>query len=149
MASVGFKGGEKLNKILAYIAEKAGKGGLLKVGFLEGATYPDGTNVAQVAYWNEYGTVTSPPRPFFRQMIASKSPKWGAALGKSLISSDYDGEKALKLMGHGISDQLVTSIVQFSTPENAASTIAAKGFNDPLIDTGLMQRTVDFEVDDE
>src|SRR5690348_14910432 len=93
---VGFVGGNRLKAHLAGLAEKLGDGKVLRVGFLEGETYPDGTNVAQVAFWNEYGTVKSPPRPFFRQMIAAKSPGWGAALAKNLTATDYNTELALK-----------------------------------------------------
>jgi len=143
-----FTGGDKLTAHLAGIAERLGDGKVLRVGFLEGETYPDGTNVAQVAYWNEYGTVTAPPRPFFRQMIAAKSPGWGAALGKNLTATDYNTDLALKRVGSGIKDQLTRSIVDFASPANAPSTAAQKGFNKPLVDTGQMQRAVDFDIKD-
>lgn len=143
---VGFVGGDKLKAHLAGLAEKLGEGKVLRVGFLEGETYPDGTNVAQVAFWNEYGTIKSPPRPFFRQMIAAKSPGWGAALGKNLIATSYNADAALKRVGGGIKDQLTKSIVDFSSPNNAESTIAKKGFDNPLIDSGQMQRAVDFDI---
>ena len=146
MASIGFKGGEKMQKILADIARKAGGGELLRVGFLESAKYPDGTNVAQVAYWNEFGTKNAPPRPFFRNTIAAKSSKWGAALGKSLAATAYSTKSAFGLVGTGIADQITQSIVEFSDPANAASTIKKKGFNDPLIDDGTMQRRVEFDI---
>lgn len=147
--SVGFKGGAKLEAHLAGIAKKLADGKVLRVGFLETETYPDGTNVAQVAYWNEYGTSKSPPRPFFRQMIAAKSPGWGVALGKNLKANDYDASKALSLVGMGIKDQLTQSIVDFSSPGNAPSTIAHKGFDKPLVDTGQMQRAPDFDLEGE
>lgn len=54
-------GGNKLEAKLREIAEQAGKANSVRVGFLENATYPDGTPVAQVAATNEYGgTVTVP-----------------------------------------------------------------------------------------
>ncbi len=146
MAKAGIRGGDKLEKVLAGIARKVAKSNSVKVGFLEGAKYPDGTNVAQVAFWNEYGTVRSPVRSFFRTMIAKKSPTWGDAVAKTLKATDYDSKAALGLIGEGVKDQLVESIVQFSEPANAPSTVAAKGFNKPLIDTGLMQRSVEYEV---
>lgn len=38
----------------------------VRVGFINGETYPDGTSVAEVAYKNEYGVPENnqPPRPF-------------------------------------------------------------------------------------
>jgi hypothetical protein len=38
------------------------------------------------------------------------------------------------------------SLVNWTTPPNAPSTIARKGFNKPLIDTGFMQRKIDYKV---
>lgn len=146
MATVGVSGGDKFDKILSEIADQIGNGGLLKVGFFENATYPDGTHVAQVAFWAEYGTTREPIRAFFRQMIAAKSPEWGADLAKILQANGNDLPAALELMGEHIKDQLVQSIVEFSDPANAESTVAKKGFNDPLIDSGVMQRSADFEV---
>ena len=73
------KGGDKLEAALREISRKVSKPGKLRVGFLEGATYPDGTPVALVAWWNEFGTEDEfPPRPSFRNMIAAKSRRMGA-----------------------------------------------------------------------
>ncbi len=135
-----------MRKHLIAIEHRLGRGASVRVGFLDRATYPDGTLVAQVAFWNEVGTKRAPPRPFMRSMIASKSPRWGIALGLALKRTRYDARAALRIMGEGISGQLVQSIVNWSDPPNAPSTVAAKGFNKPLIDTGLMQRSVDYQV---
>lgn len=144
-------GGAKMRAKLDEIASRLSSGGTLRVGFLEGATYPakphaKSLNVATVAFWNEFGTINAPPRPFFRRMIAAKSPRWGEALAKIAKASGYNSKRTLALMGTGIKDQLVKSIVDFTTPPLAPSTIKRKGFSKPLIDTGVMQRSVDFEV---
>jgi hypothetical protein len=147
-------GGGKLTAHLAKIAAKLSGGGAVKVGFLEGATYPADADkpdtaalpVAQVAFWNEFGTSRAPPRPFFRSMIADKSPEWGRQMGAVAKANDYDGTKTLQLMGEGVKDQLVTSINEFSEPALAPATVARKGFDKPLIDTGVMIRNVDYEL---
>ena len=61
-------GGKKLRRLL----REAGKGGVsgVKVGFFSTARYEDGTPVAAVAAWNEFGTKNIPERPFFRRAIA-------------------------------------------------------------------------------
>lgn len=131
----------------------------VNVGFLATAKYPDGTSVAQNAIWQEFGTTRAtsgdadtkriehvPPRPFFRTMIADKSPKWPESLAYVLKANHYDAARALASMGEGIKGQLVESIVNWSEPPNAPATIAAKGFNKPLIDQGVMQRAVAYEV---
>ena len=151
-------GGDKLQKRLEEILKQAQNSQLVNVGFLEGATYPDGTPVAQVAAINEYGREVRSkegnyyqlPRPFFRGMIANKKSGWGKSLGNLLKSNNYDAHKALALMGYGIGGQLQESIQQLTSPPLAESTIKAKGGTataaKPLIDTGHMFQSVDFEV---
>lgn len=148
MAHKTFSGGDKLDAKLREIAAKLKRGGAVEIGFPEGAAYPDGKPVAYIAAIQEFGAPSRgiPSRPYFRTMIALKSPKWGDALGNLVISTNYDAASALGLMGQGIQGQLQTSIRDWSDPPNAPSTIAAKGFNAPLIDTGAMLRTVTYTV---
>ncbi|NPT59099.1 hypothetical protein [Paraburkholderia elongata] len=58
---INFKGGDKLEQKLREIAEKVGKANTVKVGFLEDATYSDGTPVALIAATNEYGGTVNVP----------------------------------------------------------------------------------------
>ena len=76
MASI--SGGNKLEAALKAISAKINRPGTLRVGFLEGATYPDGTSIPMVAAVNEFGAPSRgiPPRPFFRTMVADKSSTW-------------------------------------------------------------------------
>ncbi len=145
MADHVLHGADGVSKALEEIARKMG-GGEVAVGFMEGATYPDGTPVAAVAFWNEYGGPGRQPRPFFRQMIAKESPTWAAKMGKLAKAMDYDGAKVLALMGEDIKGALQKSINDFQSPPLAPSTIAAKGFAKPLIDTSHMLNSVAYEV---
>lgn len=142
------EGSKKLEKVLAEIGAKLGHG-QVKVGFMEGAKYPDGTPVPAVAFWNEFGDSTRPPRPFFRQMIAKESSTWGPKLAKLIKGAKFDGDQALALMGEDIGGALVQSINEFMSPELAESTKAAKGFDKPLIDTGHMLRSMHYQVEGE
>lgn len=145
-----FSGGDALKKKLAEIAEKLGNPQTLRVGFLEGATYPDGESVPMVAAANEFGNpiMNRPPRPFFRRMIAEKSPQWGGDIGKIALAINYDSSTLFQLMGERIKDQLQESIREFMAPELAQSTIDRKGFDKPLIETGHMLNSVDYDVKD-
>jgi hypothetical protein len=117
----------------------------VEVGFLEEATYPDGTPVAAVAYWNEYGS-SGPPRPFFRQMIEKEKATWGPKLAAAYKHTDGDGEKALRIVGDNIQGALIQSINDLTSPPLAPSTIAAKGFDKPLIDTSHMVNSTGVRV---
>ena len=118
MATLTISGGKKLEATLRELAKKVTKKATLRVGFLEGATYPDGTPVAMVAAIQEYGAPSAgiPPRPFFRTMVSEKKGAWGDALGKIMLSTDFDSVKALDLMGEGIQGQLQESITQLDEP---------------------------------
>lgn len=135
---------EAVERKLKEIASKMS--GSLEVGFLENATYPDGTPVAAVAFWNEFGTVNAPPRPFFRQMIAKESPTWAGKIAKLAVATDDDGPKVLALMGEDIDGALKQSINDFTSPALAQSTIDRKGFDKPLIDTSHMVNSTGYRV---
>lgn len=116
-------GGDKLYRRLDELERRVKDGHEVRVGFLEGATYPDGTPVAAVAAWQEFGTKTIPPRPFFRNMIKAKSPGWGATAAQLLKANGYDVEKTLGLMGLGIRSQLQASIIELLSPPLSAVTL--------------------------
>jgi hypothetical protein len=143
-----FSGGEKMQAILAELASKVSRPGTLRVGFLENATYPDGTSVPMVAAVNEFGAPSRgiPPRPFFRTMVTQNSPAWGPALGGLVKNFGYDATKALEAMGQGISGQLRKSIQDTNSPPLAQSTIDRKGSAKPLVDTGHMLQSIDYDI---
>lgn len=135
---------EYLTRIVANVSKPA----TLRVGFLEGATYPDGTSVPMVAAIQEFGAPSKgiPPRPYFRGMIAEKQDSWGPAIGELLVDANYDAEKALGQAGMGVKGQLQQSIKDLTSPALAPATVAAKGFAKPLVDSGHMLNSVDFDV---
>lgn len=145
MPRQGLKVSDNVARKLRDIAKSMG-GGSVEVGFLEGATYPDGTPVAAVAFWNEFGTPSIPPRPFFRGMISKESPSWPGKMAALAKSTGYNGPKVLALMGADIEGNLKKSINDFTNPPLAPSTIRRKGFSKPLIDTSHMVNSTGYEV---
>ncbi len=79
-------------------------------------------------------------------MIAAKSGEWPAATAALLKANNFDAAKTLDQVGAAIAGQLRQSIVDFTTPPLKPSTIKAKGFDKPLIDTGLMSNSIDHKV---
>lgn len=138
----------KVQAKLDEISKKMG-GGSVSIGFMEGATYPDGTGVAEVAFFNEFGVPTKnqPPRPFFRNMIAEHQDEWPEQMAAQARGTDYDGPRVLGLMGELIKGELQQSINDLDSPALAPSTIARKGFPKPLVDTGHMLNSVTYEVE--
>ena len=117
----------------------------VRVGVLEDATYPDGTSVAQVAFWNEYGTSKSPPRPFFRAVVSSQKKNWVLSV-KNLMAMHNDPQKVMGLIGEHMKGQIVHSILSWTSPPNAPYTVKMKGFNKPLVWTGQLSRSINYEV---
>lgn len=117
----------------------------LKVGIFESAKYDDGTPVAQVAFWQEFGTAKIPMRPFLRNAIAKNTRKWSDSVKTAIISSN-DSEKALKVLGEIMRGDIVLSLTNLNTPPNAPSTIKQKGSSNPLIDTGLLRSSISWEL---
>ncbi len=116
---------ENVARVLKNIAERMG-GGRIQVGFLEGATYPDGTPVAAVAYWDEFGhggNFPAPPRSFFRTMIAKESPQWGKKMAALAKATNFNGLLVLKLMGEDIAGALKQSIIDTNEPPLNATTL--------------------------
>lgn len=156
------KGGDLMDRYLRTITKKLGHGVQVKIGILAGAKY-SGTHpirggktfdgpVAQVGFWQEFGTEPSddnpgiPPRPFMRATVANHSGEWGNKLGKTLRATRYDARKSLMIMGRGIQLQMRQTLNDWSEPPNAPSTVAKKGFNKPLIDTGTLERSIEFQI---
>lgn len=149
MAAIEIKGGQKLAATLARLAASLKQGATLRVGFLEGATYPNGTSVALVGAVQNFGAPKRgiPARPFFSGMVKSKSGGWGAAVAANLRATNYDVPVAMARVGEGIKGQLQQSIRDLWAPPLAPATVKRKGFDKPLIDTGHMINSVAYAVD--
>ena len=63
----------------------------------------------------------------------------------------FTGKKSMKtvlsIMGELIKANIVQKIVSLRSPANAPSTIQGKGSSNPLIDTGRMRQSIDYEVE--
>jgi hypothetical protein len=134
------KGGTKVAAKLAEIGRLAKNASFVKVGFLSGATYPDGKPVAMIAAIQEFGAPAAgiPPRPFFRNMIDAKQSEWPKAIADLLKANGYDAAKTLEQVGQAVSGQLKQSITDTNDPPLKPATVRRKGFAKPLVDTGHM-----------
>ena len=136
--------GKKLQKILKELADKE-----VMVGFQQGkATEEDGTDICDIAAWNELGTVNMPSRPFLRMSVDDNSDKinsFMSAQKRSIINGE-PADRILKKIGIFQKDLIQEKITEGSFAPNAPSTIKAKGSSKPLIDTGRMRQSVNFEI---
>jgi hypothetical protein len=129
----------------AIAAEHPGWRGLLTAWSRWQASHPGGLSVAQVAFWNEFGTTRAKPRPFFRSAIRRHSGEWGGKLARYLKGAKYDSAVALSKLGLLISEQIVDSIESWPA-DNAPLTAFIKQFNKSLQDRRTMKDAVNYEV---
>lgn len=134
-------GGSRFKAAIGDLSRKLAKAGTVRVGFLEGAKYPNGTPVAMVAAIQNYGAPRRgiPPRPYFSNMVKDRSPGWAPAMIENLKRTNYSTEQTLELMGQGIKGQLQQAIIDTMSPALSPVTVMLRGMraNDPsLIVTG-------------
>lgn len=92
---------------------------------------------AQVAAFNEYGGGHTPPRPFIRTCLQKNFHKWVRYFDKNWLQTP-DIRQTLWKLGDKIKGDLSETVIGWTTPPNAPSTVMAKGFNNPLVDSGNM-----------
>lgn len=132
-------------------------------GFLEGATYPNGQNVASVAYYNEYGRGHNPERPFLRNTVKNQKDKWVKFVKAKLKNNLEQGniQRTFKALGEVMRADITQSIVKYDgiNPTNKPATVEAKRRREQsgkgtvainpeqvLIDTAMMSKSVSYEV---
>jgi hypothetical protein len=142
-------GGDKLRSTLTSIETNSSNATTVKAGFLAGATpYPDGTAVAMIAVIHDFGAPNRgiPPRPFFRAAAAAGAKTWPPLMAK-LSANGYDARTTLEFIGARMQKDIKDSIRNGGWAPLKPATIARKGFTTPLIDTGQMVNSVNYEVD--
>lgn len=110
---------------------------------------PDGPTVAEYATFNEFGTDQIPERSFMRSTFDANSDRYAkvmlAELGR-IIDGKQEIPKMLGLMGLDVANDIQMGIETGDFTPNAPLTIAMKGSSKPLIDTGRLKNSIDFEV---
>jgi len=116
-----------------------------------------GMPVARVARINEYGAtinrgeykIVIPARPFMRLAavrIKAKGPDTLNKIAKGMANGKIDPKQGMAQIGMFMEAEIVDSIKNGGWEKNAPSTIARKGFDKPLIDTGQMWQSVASKV---
>jgi len=123
---------------------------MLRVGYQQGeAQEEDGTDLCDVAMFNELGTARTPSRPFLAMSVDDNADKINAFLKaqlKLLAQGRTTAEQIYKQIGVFQKGLIQETIRNGEFEPNAPSTIAKKGSDKPLIDTGLMRQSVNFVI---
>ena len=109
--------------------------------------HPSGQNMADIATWNEFGTETAPARSFLRSTFDKAGYYETELTGLAKrVGAELTARRALRILGMKITSDVKSTIVNLKEPPNAASTIAEKGSSNPLVDTGKLRQSIDFEI---
>ena len=123
-----------------------GKG--VKVGIRRGKGSHDGTDMLDIAVYNHFGTATIPARPFVSD-CAEKNAGQIQEAQKRLVYRVYQGslsaDGVLAELGAWYVNVQKGHILHGGWTPNAPATIKRKGSNKPLVDTGQLVNTVDWE----
>ena len=112
-------------------------------------SYEDGTPVAQVAIWQEFGTVNIPSRPFMRTAIRNSKLKLTVEATKEFnrqLKGPCSARTIFNVEGAVLRDAVIHEIDAGHYTPNAPATVAKKGFNHPLLDTGKMRDSTTYKV---
>ena len=121
----------------------------VQVGFQAGEkTYEDGTDLVDVAAYNEYGSSDTPARPFMKQSFENHEGELQKACDRvnQTLNKGGTAEAGLKELGVFVKGLVQDEIVDGGFEANAPSTIKKKGSEQPLIDTGTMRQSVNYVI---
>lgn len=102
--------------------------------------------VGEVALINEFGTKSIPARSFMRSALRTEKAHELAYFLAETALTFGNVDQALHAAGEGLAEVMRAKITSATLRQNKASTIAKKGFNSPLLDTGVLLRSIDYEL---
>ena len=126
----------------------------VKLGALPGV-YKTGEKFSDVLAWNHFGSDTIPPRPVLRiaaERLAGKFVKERMkAYMTNVIRNPRDAERLETVLLQDLGRQAVAEAKRIidsgrELQRNAPSTVAKKGFNKALFETGELQKKLSYEV---
>lgn len=129
----------------------------VKLGALPGS-YKDGITYAEVLAINHYGSPTIPPRPVLRMAAEKLSAKFVKerlqAYMINVVRNPKDAKRLETVFLQDLGRQTITEAKKIidsggELQRNSPATIAKKGFNRPLYETGELQKKLSYEIAEE
>jgi hypothetical protein len=131
----------------------------VKLGALPG-TYENGEKISDVLAYNHFGTETIPPRPVLRMAAERLSAKFVKERLEAYMKNvaEYskrgrmgDVKQAEIVFLQDLGRQSITEAKKIidsggELQHNAPATVAKKGFNKPLFESGELQKKLSYEV---
>ena len=120
----------------------------VKVGIQAGQGQQDGTDMLDIAVFNEFGTATIPARPFMQDAADKYHEDTGRVMEHlaKKVQEGADAGQALETLGQWYQAQQQAHIRSGEFQPNAPATVKRKGSSVPLIDKGQLVNSVRYEV---
>ncbi len=134
------RGWKRIRRAIAQLDGEA-----VSVGVQGDAGEHEGTNLVDIAAWNELGTAHIPPRPFMRATSDSQRGRFGtmsAHLVGKLIDRTATVPQVMGTIGQWFQEAVQARMAAGPWAPNAPSTVREKGSNRPLIDTGRLRASI-------
>lgn len=139
--------GLKISQVIANQYPELKEGYTIEIGVADGAKYPNGQSVADVAYWNEYGTTTITAHSFITATYLEHSDGWPHLLEQIFVQSGYKLDVTLEAFSNIVVGQVKNKINNIWEPPLSPYTIKRKGTDKPLIDTGLLMNSIAYQIE--
>ena len=149
------RGGKNLKRAIRKARAAQGQGvSAVAAGYLPDARYPNGMPVAHIAAVQEFGATMPngaviPERPAMR--LAASRMREGNEL-TDIIKGKVDAQtltvdaETARAIGQEMVAQIQSGIDDMNQPQNAPITRKRKRGQRPLVDSGTMRESVDYEL---
>lgn len=107
------------------------------------------TTLAEVAWYNEFGTKRIPARSFIRSTHDEQRGRLRAmkrTLARKLAKREISIEAALAILGTFMKAKQIQKIDRLRTPPNRPSTKRRKRSSNPLVDLGQLKGSIQYQV---
>lgn len=129
----------------------------LLLGVKDGSTRTDGVSMGDILRWNHYGTETIPPRPVLRnaaEKIIPKNKNRIEAFLQNILRNPREAQRLETVLLQSLGSQCVKEARDMidtseNLQHNAPRTVAKKGFDKPLEETGQFKKALAYEVTNE
>ncbi|MCM1194098.1 MAG: hypothetical protein NC389_16940 [Acetatifactor muris] len=121
----------------------------VRIGFQAGEADHDGVDLCEIAAFNELGTVHIPSRPFLRDSVDGHLDEIGdhlVAWCRKIAHGEMEAHEMMMNIGMMQKGLIQEEIARGNFVPNAPATIRKKGSDTPLVDTGLMRDSVNYQI---
>lgn len=130
--------------------EAEGKAGVMQANMVTRAKVNEFGNPDNIFFGNPKIKAPIPERPFIRPAIEGRRNvrDYENAMAEQIIGDldTVDLDSLLTVLGEAVKEKIQLNIIDKSEPRNAEFTVNRKGFDDPLIETGGLFDSIDWDV---